>query len=658
MTKEFFEEVMRVPTCSRHEDMMQEFLLDWASKHGYSAKKDGKGNILMSKGQTGPGKYAVGLINHVDTVHHDQEEMVKQHVYKELVWEGDKVTAINPLLPKRGGSGYGWSTSSWSFDRKDDKKTMKQPSLFDKDSAIEVKQGPDGTYYEIKDEKPEEKTGGNPGEKDGKAEEKTPGEKEEKKEEKPVEMGRQTGLGMDNQGGCAIALAVMEDLPVCRAAFTVEEEIGMLGARAMDMHFFDDCAFVFSNDSPDRNRGTHYSSGVQLYSDEFFKEHLQKICADHGLTDFRSEPFTCILNVRNHALPDGKHLECLNFGNGGYNAHMDTEYAKFSDVCAAEELLRALCTEIPLDKQYSSDIKPEARSWGGYGGGYSGYGSYGGYGGYGSYGEYGSRDDDDDDSWWNGLLGGKGGGKRGDRLDNDRSGTFTFKFKNSDFASTAVIKLSRFESSSRDFSFGRTKNAITAEGGLLALKYAYMICFNAENQTSYAEWGKFVKSVPGAEAAFMSIVTFDDEDDGEDGKMSHGPDDECTLNIYLTAEDGGVFRKMLETGALKDVDLDVDTDSAGWFTVSGRLEDVKKAWAGAKTAELGGEFREFKDLDAGDQEDFWDGVEFEDASSEGGRKENGPAGGDNPPDDDDLPDDAADFWNWWDSKHDGKDAGD
>ena len=29
---------------------MQEFLLEWAGKHGYSAKKDGKGNILMSKG--------------------------------------------------------------------------------------------------------------------------------------------------------------------------------------------------------------------------------------------------------------------------------------------------------------------------------------------------------------------------------------------------------------------------------------------------------------------------------------------------------------------------------------------------------------------------------------------------------------------------------
>lgn len=265
MTKEFFEEVMRVPTCSRHEDMMQEFLLEWAKKHGCSAKKDGKGNIFLTKGKPPSGHYFCGFCNHVDTVHDDQEEMVKQRVYKEIVWEGDKVTAINPLLPKHGGFSSGWA-APWNKDDKDE------------DDIVDVEQNEDGTY-EVKDDKKDDK----------------PEEKKPEKEEKPVEMGRQTGLGMDDQGGCAIALAVIDSIPFAKAAFFVEEEVGMQGSRAADMHFFDDCAFVFSNDSPDRNRGTHYSSGVQLYSDEFFKEHLQKICADHGLTDFRSEPYTDLI---------------------------------------------------------------------------------------------------------------------------------------------------------------------------------------------------------------------------------------------------------------------------------------------------------------------------------------------------------------------------
>lgn len=626
---------------------MQEFLLEWAGKHGYSAKKDSKGNILMSKGQTGPGKYAVGLINHIDSVHHDQEEMVKQHVYKELVWEGDKVTAINPLLPKHSGFSSGWATSWRKDDKKDDKKSVKQPSLFDKNDAVDVEQKEDGTY-EVKDDKDKEKTSD---------------KKEQKKEEKPVEMGRQTGLGMDNQGGCAIALAVMEDLPVCRAAFTVEEEIGMLGARAMDMSFFDDCAFVFSNDSPDRNRGTHYSSGVQLYSDEFFKEHLQKICADHGLTDFRSEPFTCILNVRNHKLPDGKHLECLNFGNGGYNAHMDTEYAKFADVCAAEDLLKALCTKIPLDKQHSSDIREEPRSWGGYGGSYSGYGSYGGYSGYhrGGYSSWrAAQNRDSDDDWWAKITGKKPAVSAGKDFPDKSAwdtGVFSFKFKKADFASTAVLALKRLQRTTGEdrMSFERTGDMITVEGDLLSMRYAYMACFNAENQTKYANWYDFLKKVPGAKDAFEKVVEFDDEDE-DDGKMSHGGQDQCSLNIYMDQDQAEEFRAMIQDGELKDVDVDVDADDYGSFTVEGALDDVKKMWAGACAVAQGTGLREFKDLDDGDQEDFWDEVEFDDSPTPDDQVEVEPESLDDEEPDDAPPSEADEFWDWWNTEGGGREG--
>ena len=266
MTKEFFEEVMRIPSCSRHEDMMIEYLLEWGKSHGCRTKKDGKGNVYIEKGSG----LRPCLINHIDTVHTDQKEMVEEKVYKEIVWKGDHVTAVNPLTQK------------------------------------------------------------------------------------------QTGLGMDNQGGACIALAVIDRLSAVKAIFTVEEEIGMLGIRAADMGFFDDAAFVFSNDSPDENRATHYSSGVQLYSDGFFKEYLEPICKDHGVTSFRSEPWTCIKHVRlTWKDKDGKHLECLNFGNAGDRPHSDYEGASFKGVCNAEDLLYDLCTKIPCDKQHVSDIQEE-----------------------------------------------------------------------------------------------------------------------------------------------------------------------------------------------------------------------------------------------------------------------------------------------------------
>lgn len=649
MTKEFFEEVMRVPSCSRHEDMMQEFLLEWAKKHGCSAKKDGKGNILMTKGSPGQGQFYPAFINHVDTVHSDQIEMVKQHVYKEIVWDGDKVTAVNPLLPKHGGSRYGWSTASWDLGKKDDKKSVKQPSLFDKDDIVDVEQKEDGTY-EVKDDK-----------KDGKSEEKKPEEKEQKKEEKPVEMGRQTGLGMDNQGGCAIALAVIDSLPFAKAVFTVEEEIGMIGAKALDKSFFDDCAFVFSNDSPDRNRGTHYSSGVQLYSDEFFKEHLQKICAEHGLTDFRSEPFTCIIQIRNHRLPNGKHLECLNFGNGGYNAHMDTEYAKFSDVCAAEDLLKALCTKIPLDKQYSSDIREEPRSWGGYGGSYSGYGSYGGYSGYhrGGYSSWrAAQNQDSDDDWWNKITGKKPAVSAGKDFPDKSAwdtGVFSFKFKQADFASTAALALKRLQRTAGEdrMSFERSGDMITVEGDLISMRYAYMACFNAENQTKYANWDNFLKKVPGAKDAFEKAVEFDDEDE-DDGKMSHGGQDQCSLNIYMDEDQAEEFKAMIQNSSLKDVDVDIDADDYGSFTIEGALDDVKKMWAGACAVTQGTDLRDFKDLDAGDQEDFWNEVEFDETASGDEYVGVEPESFDDEESDDIPQNDADEFWNWWNTEGGGR----
>lgn len=274
MTKEFFESVMRVPTCSSSEDMMQKFLLDFAKSNGFSARKDGKGNIFMKKGSA---KFYPTFVNHIDSVHHDQKDLVEKEIFKEIVWKGDKVTAVNP------------------------------------------------------------------------------------------ETGKQTGLGMDDQGGCAIALAVMTRLPAAKAIFFVEEEVGMQGSKAADLSFLDDAAFVFSNDSPDRNRATHYSSGVELYSTDFFDKYIQPISSKHGVSSFRSEPFTDIIQCRRHEI-DGKHLECFNFGNGGYDPHQDSEYASFSDVNAAEEMLYALATEIPTDVQHLSEITPEPRrtfSWGG-----------------------------------------------------------------------------------------------------------------------------------------------------------------------------------------------------------------------------------------------------------------------------------------------------
>ena len=151
------------------------------------------------------------------------------------------------------------------------------------------------------------------------------------------------GIGADDKLGCAIALALVDVLPVAKAVFFVEEELGMLGSRELDVDWFGDVGFCLSFDSPDRNRASRTCSGRLLYSDGFFGEILQPICARHGVTRFNDEPFTDVTQVR-----EKTKVMCFNVGNGGRLAHSPSEYLVVEDAQSAyalgKELLEAVGT--------------------------------------------------------------------------------------------------------------------------------------------------------------------------------------------------------------------------------------------------------------------------------------------------------------------------
>lgn len=52
---EIFKEITRIPRESGHEEPMTAFLLDWAGKHGFEAKRDAIGNVCITK-EAAPGK--------------------------------------------------------------------------------------------------------------------------------------------------------------------------------------------------------------------------------------------------------------------------------------------------------------------------------------------------------------------------------------------------------------------------------------------------------------------------------------------------------------------------------------------------------------------------------------------------------------------------
>ena len=129
------------------------------------------------------------------------------------------------------------------------------------------------------------------------------------------------GLGGDDKAGIVIALTIMENLPVCKAVFFVEEEIGCGGSTRADLRWFKDVGYVMAFDSPEGNCASWSCGGVCLFDREFFENHLEKACGFFGLTNFVAHPFTDAL-----ALRVDTSLACMNFGAGYYDYHTLQEY--------------------------------------------------------------------------------------------------------------------------------------------------------------------------------------------------------------------------------------------------------------------------------------------------------------------------------------------
>lgn len=222
------------------------------------------------------------------------------------------------------------------------------------------------------------------------------------------------GIGADCKTGILISLSLFEHFDKLKAAFFLEEEIGMKGSEHLDVAWFDNVGYVIGWDSPELNRAAWSCSGTILMSKDFFQDHLKPICDKHGLTKFHAEPFTDVKYIR-----EKTGVMCMNFGNGGYAAHSATEYMVLEDTDHALtmgiDIIKGLgCNRFYLKHKTTSSAwirqadgtykKPEedtdaeffrkldSSSYGGYSGG-----NYGGSAGY--------YDDDEWNDYWGGSYG-------------------------------------------------------------------------------------------------------------------------------------------------------------------------------------------------------------------------------------------------------------
>jgi di/tripeptidase len=71
------EEILSIPTCYGHEDLLIEFLVGFAKDNSIRCRVDEHRNVYMVKGKPEDGGFYPCVAAHTDTVHTDQKSLVK-----------------------------------------------------------------------------------------------------------------------------------------------------------------------------------------------------------------------------------------------------------------------------------------------------------------------------------------------------------------------------------------------------------------------------------------------------------------------------------------------------------------------------------------------------------------------------------------------------
>ena len=164
------------------------------------------------------------------------------------------------------------------------------------------------------------------------------------------------GIGGDDKAGVAMALALLDALPKCKAVFFVQEEIGLVGSKNMDYGFLKQVSLLVTMDCWGRVRTASEwrKNGARMYSRKFYEQILRKVYERHGVTvlDHQANTDVCAMMMNCD-------LCCCDIANGGYKPHCPDEYVCVEDAIAGYKLILDLC--MSLDGHRAYRITPKER---------------------------------------------------------------------------------------------------------------------------------------------------------------------------------------------------------------------------------------------------------------------------------------------------------
>lgn len=146
----------------------------------------------------------------------------------------------------------------------------------------------------------------------------------------------QTGIGGDDKCGIYAALHCLANLPACKAAFFIDEEVGCIGSGAAEMSFFKDCRFIIQ---ADRRGNADFVTDISgPLSSPRFQRDVAPLLAVHGFKASHGAMSDVM------ALRDGEcGISCANISAGYYNPHQPNEYINLPDLAKTCGLMLDIC---------------------------------------------------------------------------------------------------------------------------------------------------------------------------------------------------------------------------------------------------------------------------------------------------------------------------
>ncbi len=153
-----------------------------------------------------------------------------------------------------------------------------------------------------------------------------------------------TGIGGDDKCGIWLALKLLKELPKLKIVFTVEEEIGAIGASKVDTAFFNDVGYLIEGDRKDNCDIITDIYGSSICSQEFLDTIFEPL-VKYNYTE-NSGMLTDILAIKENNIE----LSAINVSVGYYNPHSSNEYIIVEDLLKATSFVKECIKELGYSK--------------------------------------------------------------------------------------------------------------------------------------------------------------------------------------------------------------------------------------------------------------------------------------------------------------------